>query len=229
MPKVGIMTDVSSGVFENVVSPAKAERRFNKLVSNLLEVYYSNETVRSIVDGNAEVEHLEGVATLKEQLSQATNSLNTMGIYEESLQMSLDSAKEDFSSVTESEKVEFGEVRNKDFEDFKSEILESQRSFMEDMRSLLSEVLSSKSSDVVTPKGVEVVTSKEDLIKQEVKAPVTGEVQQYKSVVDDFDNELEGDEPLVFNIVEEPKPDTVSGDDILKNLLGSNNSISFGG
>ena len=81
MPKVGIMADVSAEVFENVVSPAKAEKRFNKLVSNLLETYYTNDKVRAFVDGKEEESHIEGLSSLQEQLAQATNSLKYYGVY----------------------------------------------------------------------------------------------------------------------------------------------------
>lgn len=222
MPKVGIMADVSAEVFENVVSPAKAEKRFNKLVSNLLETYYTNDKVRAFVDGKEEESHIEGLSSLQEQLAQATNSLNTMGLYGDSLQMSLDSAKEDFSDVANTESAETGVSSSDDLEEFKKEILDSQRSFMEEMKSMLSSVLSgsvSVNSSETSPKPKEEVVEVSEPVSERSFAPLVS-----------LPSVTEEDPASLFEVVEEEsKPTDVSGEDILKNLVGMNNSISFGG
>ena len=222
MPKVGIMADVSAEVFENVVSPAKAEKRFNKLVSNLLETYYTNDKVRAFVDGKEEESHIEGLSSLQEQLAQATNSLNTMGLYGDSLQMSLDSAKEDFSDVASTERLEAGVSSSNDLEEFKKEILDSQRSFMEEMKSILSSVLSgsgSVSSSETSSKPKEEVVEVSEPVSERSFAPLVS-----------LPSVTEEDPATLFEVVEEEsKPTDVSGEDILKNLVGMNNSISFGG
>ena len=222
MPKVGIMADVSAEVFENVVSPAKAEKRFNKLVSNLLETYYTNDKVRAFVDGKEEESHIEGLSSLQEQLAQATNSLNTMGLYGDSLQMSLDSAKEDFSDVANTERSETGVSSSDDLEEFKKEILDSQRSFMEEMKSMLSSVLSGSVS--VNPSETSS-KPKEEVV--EVSEPVSE--RSFAPLVS-LPSVTEEDPANLFEVVEEEsKPTDVSGEDILKNFGGMNNSISFGG
>lgn len=222
MPKVGIMADVSAEVFENVVSPAKAEKRFNKLVSNLLETYYTNDKVRAFVDGKEEESHIEGLSSLQEQLAQATNSLNTMGLYGDSLQMSLDSAKEDFSDVANTERLESGVSSSDDLEEFKKEILDSQRSFMEEMKSMLSSALSgsvSVNSSETSPKPKEEVVEVSEPVSERSFAPLVS-----------LPSVTEEDPASLFEVVEEEsKPTDVSGEDILKNLVGMNNSISFGG
>ena len=222
MPKVGIMADVSAEVFENVVSPAKAEKRFNKLVSNLLETYYTNDKVRAFVDGKEEESHIEGLSSLQEQLAQATNSLNTMGLYGDSLQMSLDSAKEDFSDVANTERLESGVSSSDDLEEFKKEILDSQRSFMEEMKSMLSSVLSGS----VSVNSSETPSKPKDEVV-EVSEPVSE--RSFAPLVS-LPSVTEEDPASLFEVVEEEsKPTDVSGEDILKNLVGMNNSISFGG
>ena len=222
MPKVGIMADVSAEVFENVVSPAKAEKRFNKLVSNLLETYYTNDKVRAFVDGKEEESHIEGLSSLQEQLAQATNSLNTMGLYGDSLQMSLDSAKEDFSDVANTERLESGVSSSDNLEEFKKEILDSQRSFMEEMKSMLSSVLSgsvSVNSSETPSKPKEEVVEVSEPVSERSFAPLVS-----------LPSVTEEDPATLFEVVEEEsKPTDVSGEDILKNLVGMNNSISFGG
>ena len=222
MPKVGIMADVSAEVFENVVSPAKAEKRFNKLVSNLLETYYANDKVRAFVDGKEEESHIEGLSSLQEQLAQATNSLNTMGLYGDSLQMSLDSAKDDFSDVANTERLEAGVSSSNDLEEFKKEILDSQRSFMEEMKSMLSSVLSgsvSVNSSETSSKPKEEVVEVSEPVSERSFAPLVS-----------LPSVTEEDPTNLFEVVEEEsKPTDVSGEDILKNLVGMNNSISFGG
>lgn len=225
MPKVGIMADVSAEVFENVVSPAKAEKRFNKLVSNLLETYYTNDKVRAFVDGKEEESHIEGLSSLQEQLAQATNSLNTMGLYGDSLQMSLDSAKDEFSDVASTERLGPGvssEASASDLEEFKKEILDSQRSFMEEMKSMLSSVLSGSVS----------ISSSETVSKPKEEAVEVSEPSSERSFAPlvSLPTVAEEDPTALFEVVEEEsKPADVSGEDILKNLVGMNNSISFGG
>lgn len=225
MPKVGIMADVSAEVFENVVSPAKAEKRFNKLVSNLLETYYTNDKVRAFVDGKEEENHIEGLSSLQEQLAQATNSLNTMGLYGDSLQMSLDSAKDEFSDMASTERLESevsSEASASDLEEFKKEILDSQRSFMEEMKSMLSSVLSGSVS----------VSSSETVSKPKEEAVEVSEPSSERSFAPlvSLPTVAEEDPTTLFEVVEEEsKPTDVSGEDILKNLVGMNNSISFGG
>ena len=61
MPKVGIMVDVSTELLETVINPAKAEKRFKRLVVQLLEAYRSDEKVRAIVDGDEALTNLEGL------------------------------------------------------------------------------------------------------------------------------------------------------------------------
>lgn len=232
MPKVGIMADVSSEVFEDVVSPAKAEKRFNKLVSNLLEVYHSNDTVRAIVDGKAEESHIQGLSSLQEQLAQATNSVNTMGIYGDSLQMSLDSAKEEFSDVADSEKKISGvSTDSADFESFKKEILESQQSFMDRMESLLSSVLGG--SNNVTPSQT---TSKplEDVVKEVTPKEATPKKEDSFAPIVSLPNTpgeaLEEDSSNLFEVVEDDSSTAdVSGTAVLASLVGDSNSFSFGG
>ena len=226
MPKVGIMADVSAEVFENVVSPAKAEKRFNKLVSLLLETYYSNDTVRAIVDGKEEENHIEGLSSLQEQLAQATNSVNTMGIYGDSLQMSLDSARDDFSDVANSEKNVSGvSTDSADFESFKKEILESQQSFMERMESMLSSVLGG--SNNVTPSQT-VSKPLEDVVKETTprKEDSFAPIVSLPSILGG-DSEESSD---LFEVVEDDSSTAdVSGTDVLASLVGDSNSFSFGG
>ena len=76
MPKVGIMVDVSTELLETVINPAKAEKRFKRLVVQLLEAYHSDEKVRAIVDGDEALANLEGLSSLKEQLQQALSLIH---------------------------------------------------------------------------------------------------------------------------------------------------------
>ena len=90
MPKVGIMTDVSVEVYESVVVPAKGQKRFNRLVSQLLEAYYTSDKVRSIVDGEEALSNLEGLSNLQKQFQGASESVSYRGMVNETIQMGLD-------------------------------------------------------------------------------------------------------------------------------------------
>ena len=205
MPKVGIMAEVSEEVFNEVIVPAKARKGFNKLVGNLLEAYYRSDKVRSIVDGNAEMNHLEGLSSLQEQLQQANQSLDYMGMLGDSMQMSLDEAKQEISSP-----VSVG--RNSVFEDFKREMQDSQNQFMADIKAMLSSM--GGTSPSVT---VEEPKPKPSPVTQ---APISDLSDDGFS--DGFDIEVE-------DSVEESTGTETSGDALLSQLLGSSNSVSFGG
>lgn len=242
MPKVGIMTEVSVEVYESVVVPAKGQKRFNRLVSQLLEAYYTSDKVRSIVDGEEALSNLEGLSNLQKQLQEASESVAYMGMVNETIQMGLDSAKEDIESEDYGKSDGVSSTKNDDLEDFKREVLEGQKSFMEDMRSLMTDFMAMHPSSV-TPKVDESKVVKESVKfeapKVVVEEPEVGVVAPdvTSPVVEVTTQEdlpsLDGiDTDDLFDIEEEPetKPQELSGQDILNNLLGGGgNSFNFGG
>ena len=244
MPKVGIMTEVSVEVYESVVVPAKGQKRFNRLVGQLLEAYYTSDKVRSIVDGEEALSNLEGLSNLQKQLQEATDSVAYMGMVNETIQMGLDSAKEDIASEDYGKSDGVSPTASSDLEDFKREVLEGQKSFMEDMRSLMTDFMAMHSSSGVATKEVKEepvkfeapIVEKETLVSKEpevrVVAPViTSPVVEVPTAesLPSLDN-LDMDD--LFEIEEEPEPKVqeLSGQDILNNLLGGGgNSFNFGG
>ena len=239
MPKVGIMTEVSVEVYESVVVPAKGQKRFNRLVSQLLEAYYTSDKVRSIVDGEEALSNLEGLSNLQKQLQEASESVDFMGMVNETIQMGLDSAKEDIESENYGKSEGVSSIKSDDLEDFKREVLEGQKSFMEDMRSLMTDFMAMHSpngvskpvevSEPVTVEAPKVVTKEEPVVveapKVEVVAPVVTPVIESPPLDD-----LDMDDLLEFEEEPETKPQELSGQDILNNLLGGGgNSFNFGG
>lgn len=242
MPKVGIMTEVSVEVYESVVVPAKGQKRFNRLVGQLLEAYYTSDKVRSIVDGEEALSNLEGLSNLQKQLQEATQSVTYMGMVNETIQMGLDYAKEDIESENYGKSEGVSSVKSDDLEEFKREVLEGQKSFMEDMRSLMTDFMAMHSTNV---------TVKEEPVK--VNEPVKFEAPKVEAtpvvveepkvgVVTPLVTENPTTESLpsldsldvddLFDIEEEPEPMVreLSGEDILNNLLGGGgNSFNFGG
>ena len=222
MPKVGIMVDVSTELLETVINPAKAEKRFKRLVVQLLEAYHSDEKVRAIVDGDEALANLEGLSSLKEQLQQASQTVAYMGMVNESIQLGLDSAKSEFETG-EFESKGTG-IRLNEFEDFKQEMLEQQTSFMNDMRSLMQEFIT---GSVAKPK-VDTV--------EPIEPPVVVEPVQTSSVPE---NIIEMPTPTtnydvgdLLDIEEDGVEDEVSSmsaDDILSKLVGSGNEFNLGG
>lgn len=222
MPKVGIMVDVSTELLETVINPAKAEKRFKRLVVQLLEAYHSDEKVRAIVDGDEALANLEGLSSLKEQLQQASETVAYMGMVNESIQLGLDSAKSEFETG-EFESKGAG-VRSNDFEDFKQEMLEQQTSFMNDMRSLMQEFIT---GSVSKPK----VTTVEP-----IEPPVVVEPIQTSSVPENIiemptptTNYDAGDLLDIEEDVVEDEVSSMSADDILSKLVGSGNEFNLGG
>ena len=234
MPKVGIMTEVSVEVYESVVVPAKGQKRFNRLVSQLLEAYYTSDKVRSIVDGEEALSNLEGLSNLQKQLQEATESVAYMGMVNETIQMGLDSAKEDIESEGYGKSEGVSSTKSDDLEDFKREVLESQKSFMDDMRSLMTDFMAMHSVNGVSSKEVkeEPVVLKE--VPKVTETPVAVEEPKVEVVAPVIEtpplDDLDVDD--LFEIEEEPetKPQELSGQDILNNLLGGGgNSFNFGG
>lgn len=240
MPKVGIMTEVSVEVYESVVVPAKGQKRFNRLVGQLLEAYYTSDKVRSIVDGEEALSNLEGLSNLQKQLQEATESVAYMGMVNETIQMGLDSAKEDIESENYGKSDGVSSTKSNDLEDFKREVLEGQKSFMDDMRSLMKDFMAMNSSKTVG----EPVVKEEPVVVEApiVEAPVVVEEPKVAPVVTPPVVETPTTESLpildgldmddLFEIEEEPetKPQELSGQDILNNLLGGGgNSFNFGG
>lgn len=222
MPKVGIMVDVSTELLETVINPAKAEKRFKRLVVQLLEAYHSDEKVRAIVDGDEALANLEGLSSLKEQLQQASQTVAYMGMVNESIQLGLDSAKSEFETG-EFESKGTG-VRSTDFEDFKQEMLEQQTSFMNDMRSLMQEFIT---GSVAKPK-VDTV--------EPIEPPVVVEPVQTSSVPENIiemptptTNYDVGDLLDIEEDVVEDEVSSMSADDILSKLVGSGNEFNLGG
>ena len=244
MPKVGIMTEVSVEVYESVVVPAKGQKRFNRLVSQLLEAYYTSDKVRSIVDGEEALSNLEGLSNLQKQLQEASESVAYMGMVNETIQMGLDSAKEDIESEDYGKSEGVSSGGNADLEDFKREVLEGQKSFMEDMRSLMTDFMAMHSNgvkEVPMVKETPVVVEAHKVVVEEtpVVAPVVEVVSPViiTPVVEVPTAEplpsldgLDMDDLLEFEEEPETKPQELSGQDILNNLLGGGgNSFNFGG
>ena len=240
MPKVGIMTEVSVEVYESVVVPSKGQKRFNRLVSQLLEAYYTSDKVRSIVDGEEALSNSEGLSNLQKQLQEASESVAYMGMVNETIQMGLDSAKEDIESEDYGKSEGVSSSGNADLEDFKREVLEGQKSFMEDMRSLMTDFMAMHSSGgVVTSKAKEepVVVKESPVVVEApkvVEAPVVVEAPKVEVVAPVIETpplgDLDMDDLLEFEEEPETKPQELSGQDILNNLLGGGgNSFNFGG
>lgn len=222
MPKVGIMVDVSTELLETVINPAKAEKRFKRLVVQLLEAYHSDEKVRAIVDGDEALANLEGLSSLKEQLQQASQTVAYMGMVNESIQLGLDSAKSEFETGEFESKGT--SIRSNEFEDFKQEMLEQQTSFMNDMRSLMQEFIT---GSVSKPK----VTTVEP-----IEPTVTVEPVQTSSVPENIiemptptSNYDAGDLLDIEEDVVEDEVSSMSADDILSKLVGSGNEFNLGG
>lgn len=222
MPKVGIMVDVSTELLETVINPAKAEKRFKRLVVQLLEAYHSDEKVRSIVDGDEALANLEGLSSLKEQLQQASETVAYMGMVNESIQLGLDSAKSEFETG-EFDSKGTG-VRSKDFEDFKQEMLEQQTSFMNDMRSLMQEFIT---GSVSKPKVNTVEPIEPPVIVEPVQTVnVPENIIEMPTPTTNYDA---GDLLDFEEVPEEDEVSSMSADDILSKLVGSGNEFNLGG
>lgn len=247
MPKVGIMTEVSVEVFESVVVPAKGQKRFNRLVGQLLEAYYTSDKVRSIVDGEEALSNLEGLSNLQKQLQKATQSVAYMGMVNETIQMGLDSAKEDIESEDYGKSGGVSSSGNADLEDFKREVLEGQKSFMEDMRTLMTDFMAMHSTNVtktvvakeepvkfeapeVVAEPVVVKEPKVEVVAPVIESPVSTVVETPTTEALPSLDGIDMGDLLEFEEEPETKPQELSGQDILNNLLGGGgNSFNFGG
>lgn len=222
MPKVGIMVDVSTELLETVINPAKAEKRFKRLVVQLLEAYHSDEKVRAIVDGDEALANLEGLSSLKEQLQQASQTVAYMGMVNESIQLGLDSAKSEFETGEFESKGT--SIRSNEFEDFKQEMLEQQTSFMNDMRSLMQEFIT---GSVSKPKVATVEPTEPTITVEPVQtSSVQENIIEMPTPATNYDA---GDLLDIEEDVVEDEVSSMSADDILSKLVGSGNEFNLGG
>lgn len=222
MPKVGIMVDVSTELLETVINPAKAEKRFKRLVVQLLEAYHSDEKVRAIVDGDEALANLEGLSSLKEQLQQASQTVAYMGMVNESIQLGLDSAKSEFETGEFESKGT--SIRSNEFEDFKQEMLEQQTSFMNDMRSLMQEFIT---GSVSKPKVATVEPTEPTITVEPVQtSSVPENIIEMPTPTTNYDA---GDLLDIEEDVVEDEVSSMSADDILSKLVGSGNEFNLGG
>lgn len=222
MPKVGIMVDVSTELLETVINPAKAEKRFKRLVVQLLEAYHSDEKVRAIVDGDEALANLEGLSSLKEQLQQASQTVAYMGMVNESIQLGLDSAKSEFETGEFESKGT--SVKSNDFEDFKQEMLEQQTSFMNDMRSLMQEFIT---GSVSKPKVTTVEPIEPPVVVEPIQtSSVPENIIEMPTPITNYDV---GDLLDIEEDVVEDEVSSMSADDILSKLVGSGNEFNLGG
>lgn len=221
MPKVGIMVDVSTELLETVINPAKAEKRFKRLVVQLLEAYHSDEKVRAIVDGDEALANLEGLSSLKEQLQQASQTVAYMGMVNESIQLGLDSAKSEFETGEFESKGT--SIRSNEFEDFKQEMLEQQTSFMNDMRSLMQEFIT---GSVSKPKVTTVEPIEPPVVEPVQTSSVPENIIEMPTPATNYDA---GDLLDIEEDVVEDEVSSMSADDILSKLVGSGNEFNLGG
>lgn len=228
MPKVGIMAEVSAEVLETVVNPAKAEKRFNRLVSQLLEAYYINSTVRSIVDGEEALSNLEGLSNLKSQLQAASESVAYMGMINESIQYGLDSAKSDIESENYTSSGS-GSVSKSELDEFKKEMQDFKKDLMLDIKDMLQSIIP-HTSTVSAPQEFnepkEIPQPKEEVVTLTPSATFVPPVSPVNSIVQDYDSDD------LFDIEQDTSSESIesmSGDAILGKLLGSSNSFSIGG
>lgn len=221
MPKVGIMVDVSTELLETVINPAKAEKRFKRLVVQLLEAYHSDEKVRAIVDGDEALANLEGLSSLKEQLQQASQTVAYMGMVNESIQLGLDSAKSEFETGEFESKGT--SIRSNEFEDFKQEMLEQQTSFMNDMRSLMQEFIT---GSVSKPKVTTVEPIEPPVVEPVQSSSVPENIIEMPTPITNYDV---GDLLDIEEDVVEDEVSSMSADDILSKLVGSGNEFNLGG
>ena len=137
-------------------------------------------------------------------------------------------SKEGANALTKILSKEVKPKSNSDFDEFRKEILNEQKSFMEDIKSMLSNLVvggvSVQSEDVPTP---QIQTLEEEEI---VELPEKVSVERAESSIAPPMGDGDGFGDFT---IEEVSPteegSTSSGDDILASLMGGGNSMVFGG
>lgn len=170
-----------------------------------------------------------------------------MGMVNETIQMGLDSAKEDIESEDYGKSEGVSSSGNADLEDFKREVLESQKSFMEDMRTLMTDFMAMHSTSVtktvvakeepvkfeapeVVAEPVVVKEPKVEVVAPVIEPPVSTVVGVSTTEALPSLDGIDMGDLLEFEEEPETKPQELSGQDILNNLLGGGgNSFNFGG
>lgn len=212
---VSIMVDVSDDVFYDVVKPAKSEKKFKKLITNLLIAYANNSEVRKIVDGSIENDDLIGIKSLKEKVEKVSQTAYNIGEINKSNISSIDGALEDINHEVNASRGIDGELKH-----LLDCNLKMQQDFMSTVTNMLQLVLTNNTpSNVTVPNTIETPVPQTNEVLQEPQVPITP-VFNFDDDDDDDGGFEETDSPA--NSVEESLTDP---NDFINNLLGDGNSF----
>lgn len=75
MKKTNVLVEVDDLIYTNVIEPKKRKREFNQLITNLLELYYSDSYVREKITGVYERRYTDSRNKLLESIEEMSKSL----------------------------------------------------------------------------------------------------------------------------------------------------------
>lgn len=214
MHSVSIMVDVSDEIFYNVVKPAKSEKKFKKLITNLLIAYANNSEVRKVVDGFLENDDLIGIKNLQEQVNRASQLASNVGEIHKSSLSSIDGALDEIE-----QEVTSARGMDDEFKKYLDCNLKMQEDFMSTITNMLQLTLTSTSVNMGVPQ--QPVETAIPRVEEQVSVPVSVPTGL---VFDDDDDDDDGgfEETTSTTNTEEELTDP---NDFINNLLGDGNSF----
>lgn len=95
--RMNVNISVGEHLFEEIVYPAKDEKRLGKLVVSLLEAYRVDEYVRAFIDGDLEDKNAQANSELGDLLKGMNDSLNESEFHLRSAESTISSGSEAFT------------------------------------------------------------------------------------------------------------------------------------
>lgn len=103
MKNVNLLIKVSDDLYQDVVEPKKREKSFTSFMESLINSYYTNSAVQSIVEGSIDGIKEESMKSLNDALLKAKSSMSRLSLFADELESTTLEGESLFSDYGESD------------------------------------------------------------------------------------------------------------------------------
>lgn len=172
MRRTNVFLEVEDRVYDVVIEPHKKAKTFSKLVAALLKGYIEDEYVRAYGDELVEDLKKASVDSLDDVLGSMQESLATMGLFTDELQMVNNKGSKIFSKKVEEHQKEFNKSEEFAKETFREDTRlkeenEKLQKEMEDLKKQMSNMSSQNLEILSVLKNLTNVAVKEEVVEKE--------------------------------------------------------------
>lgn len=101
MKNVSVLIKVPDDLYEDVIEPKKREKSFTAFIESLLDAYYNNPSVQSIIEGSIDGLREESMQSLNAALMKASSSMSMLSLFSDELEETTQQGIRQFSSFQE--------------------------------------------------------------------------------------------------------------------------------